>query len=69
MPHLIPVRLTPTLPAGSPPDPDAPSLAMTREALRRVLAGGLVIGGDMTWFATQEELDLPHISFRLSPRD
>lgn len=57
---LIPVRVS----AVSPYDAD-----ITKELLDRCLNGGLVLGGDMTWFATQAELDLPHITFRLSPRN
>lgn len=56
---LIPVRVTATVPE----DAD-----ITHELLDRVLNGGLVLGGDMTWFATQSELDTPHSTFRLSPR-
>lgn len=59
LPTLIPVRVTALALFES---------EVVAELLQRVLAGGLVLGGDMTWFASQEELDTPHLAFRLSPR-
>lgn len=55
---MIPVTVTALAHFGTPDG----------EMVTAVLRGGLVYREGQGWFATQEELDTPHDTFRLSPR-